>query len=76
VAFCGGVPDERLYERTKTVVTPAVGQQRELHPEAIACAGHDGCRITRCPPRRPPTQGVLLQKSKSAIFDGCNPLKY
>jgi hypothetical protein len=21
-------------------------------------------------------KGVLLQKSKSAIFDGCNPLKY
>jgi len=24
----------------------------------------------------PPPRRVLLQKSKSAIFDGCNPLKY
>jgi transposase len=59
LAFFGGVPDELLYDRTKTVVKNAVGKRSELHPEAIAFAGHYGFSIKLCPPRRPQTKGKV-----------------
>jgi transposase len=58
-AFFSGVPDELLYDRTKTVVKRSVGQRSELHPEAIAFAGHYGFTIHLCPPRRPQTKGKV-----------------
>jgi hypothetical protein len=58
-AFFGGVPDELVYDRTKTVVKHAVGLRSELHPEAIAFAGHYGFTIHLCPPRRPQTKGKV-----------------
>jgi transposase len=57
--FFGGVPDALLDDRTKTVVKRAVGHRSELHPEAIACASHDGFTIKLCPPRRPQTKGKV-----------------
>jgi hypothetical protein len=41
------------------VVKHAVGQRREWHPEALACASHDGFTITLCRPRRPATTGTV-----------------
>jgi transposase len=58
-AFFGGVPDELLYDRTRTVVKHSVGFRSELHPEAIAFAGHYGFSIKLCPPRRPQTKGKV-----------------
>jgi transposase len=58
-AFFGGVPDEFLYDRTKTVVKRAVGHRSELHPEALAFASHYGFTIKLCPPRRPQTKGKV-----------------
>jgi hypothetical protein len=58
-AFFGGVPDERLYDRTKTVIKHSVGQRRELHPEALAFAGQYGFTIKRCLPRHPATKGKV-----------------
>jgi transposase len=58
-AFFGGVPDELLYDRTKTVVKRAVGYRSELHPEAVAFAGHYGFSIKLCLPRRPATKGKV-----------------
>jgi transposase len=57
--FFGGVPDELLYDRTKTVVKRSVGQRSELHPEALAFASHYGFTIKLCPPRRPSTKGKV-----------------
>lgn len=58
-ACFGGVPDELLYDRTKTVVKHSVGQRTELHPEALAFAGHYGFTIKLCLPRRPATKGKV-----------------
>jgi transposase len=58
-AFFGGVPDELVYDRPKTVVKHAVGLRSELHPEAVAFAGHYGFTIHLCPPRRPQTKGKV-----------------
>ena len=57
--FFGGVPDELLYDRTKTVVKHSVGLRRELHPEAIAFAGQYGFTIRLCLPRHPATKGKV-----------------
>jgi hypothetical protein len=56
------VPDELLSDRTKTVVKHSVGSRSELHPEAIAFAGHYGFSIKLCPPRRPQTKGKVEQQ--------------
>lgn len=61
-ACFGGVPDELLYDRTKTVVKHSVGQRSELHAEALAFAGHDGLTITLCLPRRPAPKGKVEQQ--------------
>jgi transposase len=58
-AFFGGVPDELLYDRTKTVVKHSVGQRSELHPEALAFAGQYGFTIKLCLPRHPATKGKV-----------------
>jgi transposase len=58
-AVFGGVPDKLLYDRTTTVVKHAVGQHSELHPEAVAFAGHYGFTIKLCRPRRPTTKGKV-----------------
>lgn len=58
-AFFGGVPDEVLYDRTKTVVKHSVGHRSELHSEAMAFAGHYGFAIKLCLPRRPATKGKV-----------------
>lgn len=58
-AFFGGVPDELLYDRTKTVVRRSVGQRDELHPEAVAFATHYGFTIKLCRPRRAATKGKV-----------------
>jgi transposase len=57
--FFGGVPDELLYDRTKTVVQHSVGRRRELHPEAIAFAGQYGFTIHLGLPRHPATKGKV-----------------
>jgi hypothetical protein len=58
-AFFGGVPDELLYDRTKTVVKHAVAQRSELHPEALAFAGQYGFTITLRLPPHPASKGKV-----------------
>jgi transposase len=58
-AFFGGVPDELLYDRTKTVIKHSVGQRSELHPEALAFAGQYGFTIKLCLPCHPATKGKV-----------------
>jgi transposase len=58
-ACFGGMLDEFLYGRTKTVVKHSVVQRRELHPEALAFAGHYGFTVKLCLPRRSASKGKV-----------------
>jgi transposase len=53
------MPDERLWDRTKTLVNPSVGLRREVRPEAIACTGQYGFSNYLCVPRHPATKSKV-----------------